>query len=344
MPTSSAPLATSTHGLIETFRKVEIREPLFIVGNLRTGSTLLYRTLARDEENFACFRMVDAFLPAITMKKAAAAIGRVDAWLGGYGARVVQALDDAFLSEYSRIHDTGFLKPEEDEFTLLLDLCSASMFELFPTVERFRRFFYLDQEMHPGERAKVMKRYKWLVKRQLYHLGPHKRFLSKNPLFSCKIDSLNRTFPDAKFICLVRNPVNTVLSTASLFHFVWHQTGALSPDEQDMDTIMEFCGAFYRYPQKKLTEFGPDRTLFVQFKDLVTDPGRTVRTIFDALHIPIPMSLVRVLADATPRQRKFKSKHKYTAESWGITEAEIYEAFEDVYESYGFDPPEAAAG
>ncbi len=321
------------------FRKVEVKEPLFIVGNWRTGSTLLYRTLARDTDSVACFRMIDAFLPAITMKRAAAWMGRVDAKLGGYGMRVMQALDDAFLSDYSRIHDTGFLKPEEDDFALIVDFCSSAMFELFPMVRRFRRLIWVDQEMPRIQREFVMQRYHRLVKRQLYHLGPHKRFVSKNPMFTHKIEALARHFPDAKFVHLVRNPVNTVLSTASLFHFVWHETGALSPDQQDMETVLELCHSGYQHAHRCGELLDAQRWVDVRFKTLVADPGGTIRRLHERFDWEVLPSMDRVLSDAGPRQRKWKTKHAYTAADWGMTVREIYEAFEYVYERHDFPAP-----
>jgi len=321
------------------FRKVEVKEPLFIVGNWRTGSTLLYRTMARDRDSVACFTMLDAFLPAITMKRAAGWLGRVDRALGGFGFRFLQVLDDAFLSEYSRIHDTGFFKPEEDEFALIVDFCSAAMFELFPMVKRFRRLFFVDQEMPRIQREFVMNRYHRLVKRQLYHLGPHKRFVSKNPLFTHKIQSLSEHFPDAKFVQLVRNPVNTVLSTASLFHFLWHETGALPPGEQDMDTVLEFCHTGYQHASRSLEMLDENRWVDVRFKTLVGDPGGTIRLLYDRFGWEVPLSMDTILSDAGPRQKKWKTKHTYSAADWGMTVREIYEAFEYVYEEHDFPPP-----
>lgn len=331
------------HVLYPGFRKQKIIEPLFIVGNLRTGSTLMYRTLAEDTKHFACFRMLDAFMPAISLKRAVAFLGRVDAKLGGYGARVVQYLDNAFLDEYSRIHDTGFLKPEEDEFALLNYMCSASMYELFPMVQRFRRLFFVDQEMSVKEQDRVMRRYQCLVKRQLYHLGGDKRFLSKNPLFTNKLKTLQRTFPDARFACLVRHPVNTVLSTASLFHFVWHQSGALAPDQKDMDKVMEFCRCFYTHSRECLYDLSPKQVCIMQYDELVGNPGEAMRGMLERFEFPISEDLDEILHGIGSRQKRYKSQHSYTLESWGVTESEIYERFHDVYEEHNYSRPENAA-
>ncbi len=330
------------HVLYPGFRKQKIKEPLFIVGNLRTGSTLMYRTLAEDTEHFACFRMLDAFCPAISTKRLLAFLGRLDAKLGSYGARAVQYLDNAFLEEYSRIHDTGFLKPEEDEFVLLTYMCSASMYELFPAVRRFRRLFFVDQEMGTKEQDRVMKHYQSLVKRQLYHLGGDKRFLSKNPLFTNKLSVLRRTFPDARFATLVRHPVNTVLSTASLFHFVWHETGALAPDQKDMGKVLEFCRCFYNQPRECLHDLGPNQTCIMRYDELVANPGEAMRTMLNRFEFPVSQELNDILNDIGTRQRKFKSKHSYSLDAWGLTEAEIYEKFHDVYDEHNFARPEAA--
>lgn len=335
----AVPCLLLDHLLYPGFKKVQIREPLFIVGNLRTGSTLLYRTLALDTENVACFRMIDTFLPAITMKRAAAWLGRLDTALGGPGARWVRRFDETFLADWSRIHDTGFLKPEEDELALLLHLASGSMFELFPSVSRFRRLLFVDSEMGGSEQRKVMGYYENLVRRHLHHLGPHKRFVSKNPLFSGKLECLARTFPDARFICLVRSPASTVPSTASLFHFLWHESGALAPGTLDMDTVLELCDHFYRHPRLVLAELGPERAVTVRFDDLVADPSGTIRGIWRHFDLPITPGLELVLQESGERQRSWKSEHRYKGCIWGVSEQDLYHRFKDVYLAYDFPAP-----
>jgi hypothetical protein len=325
------------------FHKLPVKEPLFIVGNWRTGSTMLYRNIARDTENIACFSFLDAFLPAICMKRLVARLRRVDRWLGGWGARVGNHVDDLFLAEYSRIHPMGFMLPEEDEHALLVDMCSASMFELFPMVKRFRRLFFVDQEMPRIQREFVMQRYAKLVRRQLYHQGPHKRFVAKNPLFTHKIQSLAEHFPDAKFVHLVRNPVNTVVSTASLFHFVWHETGALPPGDQDMDTVLEFCHEGYQHAGRCGEALDEGRWVDVRFDDLIEDPGGTIRMLWTRFGWAVNPDLDRILATADQRQKKWRNKHSYTPEQYGMSAEEIYDEFRYVYDEHDFPPPEAAA-
>jgi len=325
------------------FRKVEVKEPLFIVGNWRTGSTLLYRTLARDDQSVSCFTMLDAFCVSIVMKRVVAMVWRVDRALGGFLYKGLEAFDEVFLREWSRIHDTGFLKPEEDDHVLFLDFASGAVFELFPMVRRFRRLFFVDREMPSIQQEFVMQRYHKLVKRQLYHQGPHKRFVSKNPMFTHKIASLSKQFPDAKFVHLVRNPVNTVVSAASMMHFVWHETGALPPGEQDMETILEMVHSGYQHAHHCRGFIPEENWVDVRFDDLAADPGGTVRMLYAHFGWEVPDSLENVLTTAGKRQKKWKTKHSYTPEEFGTSAEEIYEQFAYVYEEHDFPPPEAAA-
>jgi len=46
--------------------------------------------------------------------------------------------------------------------------------------------------------------------------GGDRRLLSKNPGFTPKIESLRHSFPDARFIYMVRNPLETIGSMQSM--------------------------------------------------------------------------------------------------------------------------------
>lgn len=323
------------HLLYPDFTKVEIKQPLFIVGNLRTGSTLMYRTLAADTQTFVCFRMVDMFLPAICMKRAFERLGRLDATLGRPVGRLLTRLEARALADWSRIHETGFLQPEEDELSLLVHLSSAAVYELFPHEPRFRRLLFMDEAMERAEQERVMAQYRRLVQRQLYHAGPHKQFLSKNPLLSTKINALLRAFPDARFVTLVREPVAVVASSASLFHFVWHRSGAVHPDARDMSTVLDWCEAMYQHPERCLAGLPPDRALTLRYDDLIADPGQTLRAALTQLGLAIPPSLDGVLHHASARQRQYRSPHRYATDTWGVSEAEINRRFQAVTERYG---------
>jgi hypothetical protein len=62
------------------------------------------------------------------------------------------------------------------------------------------------------EKQRVMNFYKRCLQRHVYAYGGRKIYLSKSPSFSASVDSIYKTFPDARIIYLVRNPMEVVPS------------------------------------------------------------------------------------------------------------------------------------
>lgn len=326
------------HVLFPGFKQVEIKAPLFIVGNLRTGSTYLHKTLGKDSEGIATFHTLDLFLPSITARKLVGLLGRVDAALGGYGRRLVVAVDDHLLPAFRRIHDVRLFDPEEDDFALLVSLKSACMFEVAPAVPRFRRLFFMDEEMDRAEQDRTWALYRALVQRHLYVAGPHKQFVSKNPLQTHKLQGLLRTFPDARVINLVRSPLKTVPSVSSMWHFVWHESGARPHGELDPDGVIALVRSFYTAPGPVLEALG-ERGQVVRYEDLLEAPEPVVTEAFEALDLAVGPGLRAVLAEAQARAGSYESKHKYKGASHGLSEEVIVDAFADIMAAHGYPRP-----
>src|SRR5262249_21447043 len=51
------------------FRRHPVRSPVFIVGNPRSGTTLLHRLLCGDTERFVYFRTWEILLPSLVQRK-----------------------------------------------------------------------------------------------------------------------------------------------------------------------------------------------------------------------------------------------------------------------------------
>ena len=317
------------------FRKFEIRRPLFIIGNLRTGSSYLYRLLARDRDTFACLRIVDFIFPSVIQKRVVRHLFRLDRRLGGHAYRLLKWADARLVSAYAHIHPTGLFVPEEDELILLNYLASAAVFESFPKVRRFRRFLYTDQEMDPPRSLRDMRRYRELIRRHLYHVGGDRILLSKNPLFTCKIAAMQTVFPDARFLNLTRNPLQVVPSTAGLFHFVWRRSGALPPEGVDANWVLELCDAYYRHPGPHLASLG-DRALTLRYDDLLTHTRHAVEMLLSRFGYPLTPALDTAMDQEVARARGYRSQHRYSLDQWGLTVPQIVERYADVFEEHGF--------
>ncbi|HEQ71679.1 MAG TPA: sulfotransferase [Spirochaetia bacterium] len=166
--------------------------------------------------------------------------------------------------------------------------------------------------------------------RHLYAHGGQKTLLSKNPAFSPKIQSLIDTFPDARFIYLVRDPVETCTSTVSWFS-VWFNNFS-SPTEEFpyKDETIELMKLWYSYPREVLARLPRDRYLVIQYDDFVADPESTIIGIYKKFGVRLSPRFARTLKNETQKARHFKSSRETTAESIGMSKAEIRKRFADV--------------
>ncbi len=323
------------HLLFPGFRKVVVDRPLFVVGNMRTGSTMVQRLLSQPGCGYTTFRTLDMFLPSVLQRRVAGALGRWDAALGGWGRRGLEALDHRLFAEFSKIHPMGLFQPEEDDFLFFLSLSSAAMAESFPEVRRFRRFIFGDAMMPPTEADRRWRRYRRMVQRHLHAAGPGLRFLSKNPLFSGKIGGLQRAFPDARFLYLVRDPRSVVPSTASMLHFVWWDTGALDPREQAMDFVLDICRCYYGPAWELLEGLEPGRATSIRFEELIAEPASVLGGALAALGQPPSPGLAAALA-SLERRAPHRSEHRYDLEGWGLDEDRLRAVLPDAFERWEY--------
>ena len=54
--------------LFPSLRKTEIREPVFVIGHGRSGTTHLHDLLYQDADRFSCFLMYELFWPSLLPK------------------------------------------------------------------------------------------------------------------------------------------------------------------------------------------------------------------------------------------------------------------------------------
>ena len=81
-----------------------VEKPLFILGNLRSGSTFLHRLLSRDSETFTSLTIWDIYLtPSVTQKKITQFFSRLDNKLGGHLHRLLYAFDRRTLGSSKSI-------------------------------------------------------------------------------------------------------------------------------------------------------------------------------------------------------------------------------------------------
>ncbi|HLE91904.1 MAG TPA: sulfotransferase [Anaerolineales bacterium] len=316
-----------------------IEKPLFILGNLRSGSTFLHRLLSRDFETFTSLTIWDIYLtPSVTQKKITQLVSRMDKKLGGHLHRLLYGFDRRTLGKF-KIHRISFFQPEEDENILLHIWDSFWVSFLFPFVDEMPNYRHFDEALTPEHKRRIMAFYKSMLQRHLYATGK-KYFVAKNPAFSPKIETLVEFFPEARIIYLARNPLDMLPSTVSWINYARR----VFTDPQEtwlyLDEIADFTQHWYSHPLKYLDSHHSPRHLILNYEDLIQRPEQVLRAFYEQFGYPDRPGLEVIVDEAVKETLSFNSDHAYSYAEMGFTRQQIIELYPEIFERFGFDKRE----
>lgn len=311
-------------------------QPVFLIGNTRSGTTIAHRVLALDTERFFCFKTWQILFPSLWQKYILMVVGTVDRWLGSPGARLLCWWEQRSFEEFNRMHQLGLFLPEEDD-KLLAHLLAAGDLAIFFPFGDFERWSRMDEQVPRDQQDAVFRFYKSCVMRQACFEGGHRQLLSKNPFFSGKVETLLRHFPDARFVYMIRNPLDVVGSSISMARAMIRLSQKIEPDEDLDETVYDLMKYFYRHPLSRLRQLPPDRWLVVNYDDLIRDPKTTFVNLYRHFGWTMSPAYEARLDQQVQEMRQHKSRHKYSLDATSITPQRIVQELADVFEEFGFD-------
>lgn len=331
--------------LLEKYRKVDVKQPVFIVGNPRSGTSFLLRLLGKDTETFTCMKMWEILLaPSVTQRRIVRWLGDVDETMGGPLHKLELAWRRRWR-ETNVAHRMGLRLPEEDQYLLLHTWSTFAIWVFSGILEEARRYTYFDSLMPTPEKKRIMSFYRRCVQRHLYADAGQEggqRYLGKNPSASPKVDTLYEYFPDAKIIYVARNPLDTIPSYISLLDYEWHLLGDPIEPFGGRDFVLEMAKHWYTYPLERLEQAPTDQYTTVRFNDLVNDADQTVMDIYDRFDLELPPHFARILEEEAESARNYESEHTYSLAETGLEHDQIVAEFADVFERFDFDPQRRA--
>ena len=319
-----------------------VEQPIFIVGNFRSGTTLLHRLLAKDPR-FTGMKTWEIFVaPSLVQRKLIRWMMKINRMIGNPIEKVIKRFEKA-LKEYSYMHHTALNEIEEDGHIFLHTWSTYNLFAFFPFPELVRNYIYYDEDVPEEQRDLDMAYYQEVLKRHVY-ANKGKQYISKSPSFSPKVRTLHKQFPDAKFINLVRSPLRVIPSSISMFSNHWQTYG--EPDAEypqpGPDVMREQAKHWYLYPHQYLKKLPANQYVMVRYQDLVADPQKTIENIYQRFGIEMNEDYQRILHLESEKAKQFKSKHHYTLGKMGLNSQEIEKEFDSAFEEYGFEhnPPQ----
>jgi len=321
--------------LFHGYRNIKIKQPVFIIGNPRSGTTFLQRTLARDTKNFLSMRTWEIFgSPSILMRKTLRLGVRTARAIGvGISKRIHRM--EALWKENDPIHRLKLRAPEEDEYLFIHNFSTMKIWSFAAIEEEADPYIFFDEVIPEPEKDRMMDFYESCIQRHYYyHGGKDRHYLSKNPNFTPAIETLLDRFPDGKFIYLIRNPLKAVPSHVSLKEREWQLLGSPLKEYACRDFILRSSEYWYDYPLKKLKELPEEQQIVVRFDDLVANTKKTVQEIYQRFGLKMSIDFSDLLAVETERARSHRSQHHYSLEEMGFAPQFLETEFASIIDEY----------
>lgn len=329
--------------LFSSYRKVEVKDPIFVVGVPRSGTTFMHRLLAEDRNVTSLKLWEILFAPSICQKKFWLGVAAIDRLLGRRLYNAIIALEKRRFAELAKMHKLSIFMPEEDEPILIHIFSSLFLPFMFPYKEEFDPLVHFDQDLPAKQRAHIMSFYKRCVQKHLFVFGKEKRFLSKNPAFSPKINSLYKTFPTARIVCLVRTPLEAVPSSISMLDYFAKLFNSPLNEHPMREQALEMTDHFYRYPLEELPKYDPKQQAVLLYKSLVSDPEKTVLDLYQRFGFLVSPEYQETLVREKEKAGKYRSTHSYSLAQYDLTHRQIVDDYRFIFEQFGFSDQEAEA-
>lgn len=335
------PLATLLHSLcfgldyllFPRLWRQRVEQPVFVIGHARSGTTLAHRLLAADGETFSYFLYWELFFPSLLQKKVIRALGWLDARLGSPCLRRLQAWDERTFGRYRHIHDMSLWNAEEDQFVMRAAFVTQQWALDVPLMHKIDQF-HVDQ-MPARKRRRWLHHYRECVKRQLLLNGGDRTHLSKNPLMCGWVQALIETFPDARFVVMVRNPHQCIPSTLKLLEVTWKGKGWTPAQyEASLRVMTDIAFESFLHPRAALARHPETPQLFVDYRDITARPRETVHAIYEALGLPVSAGFDRWLQEQEEKERGHQARFEYSIDDYALSVERIERELDSLFEEY----------
>jgi uncharacterized membrane protein YdjX (TVP38/TMEM64 family) len=318
--------------LFPRYRDIPIQAPLFIVGIPRSGTTHLHRVLARDTQRFTTVKLWQAlFAPAICERKLLRLLARIDCVFGRPMLRIANRIMATFTDELDAVHKLSLQQPEEDFALLMPVLACFILVAAFPQSDDIANLAFFDSRLPEKRRREIMTFYRGMLQRHLYCVGTQKTILSKNVSFTPMLESLNETFPDARFVACIRAPEETVPSQISSMAQSWHAFGNPSDTPDFAERWVELIEHYCMHLDHVMEHDEKNRIECVAMQELKENLDTAVHRLYTTFGFQLNSEFAEVLSQEEEAARQYQSRHCYQPEDFKLDKAEIPQRFSDVW-------------
>src|SRR4029077_7489926 len=297
----------------------EIREPLFIVGLPRSGTTLLHTLLALDPEHRVplTWEVMTPSPPTGDNEK----------------RRIQRAISSCnffnwLVPTFRYAHPVGGELPQEC-VSLMTPTFLSDQFDAMYYVPSYRAWFF-QQDLRPAYE------YHRRFLQQLQFRRTAGRWILKAPTHMFAMPALLSVYPDALFVQTHRTPVDSMASVSSLVTIL---RSAFS-DAVDSFTVSREAIHYWSETMKKFLperdRLAKNRICYVQYDEIRREPIRVVQRIYEYFGWSLSREAERRMRGLIASQAKRQSaNHRYDLSQFGSSAGEVFDVFGTYCQRFG---------
>ncbi len=302
--------------LFPRLRTVQVKRPIILVGNPRTGTTFLQRWLS-DNKIGAGMELWRMIFPSLTLQKV----------LGPF-LPILEAISPAKYHS-SAAHETNLSSVETDDV--------GSLFRNFDGFFLYGFFAAFDEEEHkdqfdPRHRNTNARDFAWFEELWKRSVISHaqERIIAKVFSLGPRIPAFLEKFPDASILYMARDPVEVIPSAMSLVTGVLDS--AFGYHKLPEDVKRRWTSRLYTGLVDLMRFFHDDyvsgridrkRVYIVRYDRMMKEFDVVMAEMLAFLGHPPDAALQDEIDKRAEKQRKYKSEHKYDLAKYYLTEEQI---------------------
>ncbi|MGD8339720.1 MAG: sulfotransferase [Gammaproteobacteria bacterium] len=313
--------------LFRGYRRIQIRNPVFVVGVPRSGTTFLHRLLATDP-GFATFSTWEClFAPSISERLIVRAVASADRWCGRPLRRLLDRAEALLLERSAGIHPTGLREPEEDYLCFLPVLCCFILILPFPSAPWVWGMAYFDRDLAPRDRQALLGWYRRCLQKHLYVHGEAKVLLSKNASFAGMVNGLVNEFAGARFVVCQRDAVAVIRSQLNSLEPSMRLFGIAANDPSFRRKLVDCLDFYYRNLDTLCASLPQSLLVRIALPDLSRNTRCAVELLYRQFGLALPAAVDAAISDYEAGPVPINASRPRELEEWGLDERELGRRF-----------------
>ena len=275
-------------------KKQEVKQPIFIVGHARSGTTFFHDSL-NEMEDFAAPRMIDCLFPL----------------LNKYFEFMLIPILKKVLPE-TRLMDKMKVRwdsPQEEEFGMaLMSFHSGVNFLFAPknAYEVMNNYVLLNDASSKSKWLSAHLRFA----RKIQSMNKGKTLVFKSPGNTARMAELLEIYPDAKFIHIVRDPQDVIPSTLYLYQQILPE---FSLQNDAKFNLQNYVFDYYESVMKKFLEskntVAADQLYELKYEEFIENPLEILENAFSALKIEFSADNFNAFFESRKKYNRNKFKN-----------------------------------